>query len=74
MWSSDMTRLRQAGKGVVSLTGANTKKTKQIVDRFQNNPNIQYFIGSMKGSGQGITLTAAQYRGDRRIAQHHGAM
>jgi len=52
-------RLRQAGRKVVVLTGDNTKQTQQIVQRFQSDPEVQFFIGNMKVAGQGITLTAA---------------
>jgi SWI/SNF-related matrix-associated actin-dependent regulator 1 of chromatin subfamily A len=52
-------RLRKAGRKVVVLTGDNTKKTQQVVDRFRDDPEIQFFIGNMKVAGQGLTLTAA---------------
>jgi SWI/SNF-related matrix-associated actin-dependent regulator 1 of chromatin subfamily A len=52
-------RLRQAGRGVVTLTGRNTKQAGRVVKQFQTDPDIQYFLGNMKVAGQGITLTAA---------------
>lgn len=52
-------QLRQAGRGVVTLTGSNTRHTKEVVEAFQTNPRIQYFIGNMKVAGQGITLTVS---------------
>ena len=52
-------KLRQAGRGVVILTGDNTKQTARVVERFQTDPSIQYFVGNMKVAGQGITLHAA---------------
>jgi SWI/SNF-related matrix-associated actin-dependent regulator 1 of chromatin subfamily A len=54
-------RLRKAGRGVVSLTGDHTKETQQIVNRFQVDPDIQFFFGNMLIAGQGITLTAAAH-------------
>ena len=31
------------------------------VERFQNDPKIQYFIGQPQSGGIGLTLTAAEY-------------
>jgi len=48
------------GDSCVVLTGAVSKEDRKIVvDRFQNNKNIKYFIGTTKAAGLGITLTAA---------------
>jgi SWI/SNF-related matrix-associated actin-dependent regulator 1 of chromatin subfamily A len=54
-------RLRQAGRGVVSLTGDNSKNTKQIVDHFWNDPSIQFFVGNMLVAGQGLNLQVAAH-------------
>jgi len=48
------------GKLCVVLTGAVSKEDrKTVVDKFQNDKNIKYFIGTTKAAGLGITLTAA---------------
>jgi SWI/SNF-related matrix-associated actin-dependent regulator 1 of chromatin subfamily A len=52
-------RLRDAGRGVVTLTGDNTRHTECVVEQFQTNPDIQFFVSNMKVGGVGITLTAA---------------
>jgi SWI/SNF-related matrix-associated actin-dependent regulator 1 of chromatin subfamily A len=54
-------RLRDAGRGVVTLTGDKTKETEAVVEQFQTDPTIQFFIGSLKVAGQGITLHAAAH-------------
>jgi SWI/SNF-related matrix-associated actin-dependent regulator 1 of chromatin subfamily A len=54
-----VTRLEQAGRKVVCLTGANSKQSKRIVERFETDPEVQYFIGNFKVASQGITLNAA---------------
>jgi SWI/SNF-related matrix-associated actin-dependent regulator 1 of chromatin subfamily A len=52
-------RLRDAGRGVVVLTGANSKQTEQVVEQFQTDPEIQFFIANIDVGGEGITLHAA---------------
>ncbi|PVY40425.1 DEAD/DEAH box helicase [Pontibacter virosus] len=39
----------------------NTKNRQQQVELFQNDPNIQVFLISMKAGGVGLNLTAADY-------------
>lgn len=48
--------------GVVSITGdtPNDRRT-EIVERFQTDPNIRFFVGNMQAAGVGITLTAASH-------------
>jgi SNF2 family DNA or RNA helicase len=46
--------------GVVSITGDTKDSDRQeIVNKFQTDPSIKVFVGSMKAVGVGITLTAA---------------
>jgi SWI/SNF-related matrix-associated actin-dependent regulator 1 of chromatin subfamily A len=52
-------RLRDAGRGVVVLTGDNTRQTDRVVTQFQTDPAIQFFIGNLKVAGEGIDLFAA---------------
>lgn len=50
------------GTKCVVHNGPMSQVAKQnSVDSFQNNPNIQYFIGNIRSAGVGITLTAANY-------------
>lgn len=46
--------------GAVTVTGRDSAATKQAsVDAFQNNPNVQLIICSIKAAGVGLTLTAS---------------
>lgn len=50
------------GRRGLSLHGGTPiQKRKQLVNEFQNNPEIPYFILSIKAGGTGLTLTAANH-------------
>lgn len=38
-----------------------TRNRMELVDEFQNNPSIPFFLISLKAGGQGLNLTAADY-------------
>jgi SWI/SNF-related matrix-associated actin-dependent regulator 1 of chromatin subfamily A len=49
------------GKQAVRLDGSTSKPQRQYaVDQFQENDKIKVFVGNLKASGVGITLTAAE--------------
>lgn len=49
------------GKSAVKLDGSSTKPARQhAVDEFQSNDKVKVFVGNVKASGVGITLTAAE--------------
>lgn len=54
-------QLKEAlGAKAVVLTGQTSQKARnKAVTEFQNNPEIQYFLGSIQAAGVGLTLTAA---------------
>ena len=48
------------GKQAVSIIGGDSVKKRQIaIDRFQTDPSVKVFIGSIQAAGTAITLTAA---------------
>lgn len=51
-------RLEKAGIGVAIMTGA-TSDRKRVVERFQNNPDCQVMLMTVKTGGVGLNLTAA---------------
>jgi SNF2 family DNA or RNA helicase len=52
--------LEKSGTGYAYLTGATTNR-EQVVNRFQNNPEVRVFLLSLKAGGTGLNLTAASY-------------
>jgi SNF2 family DNA or RNA helicase len=53
-------KLRQAGRGVVTLIGG-TKYPDKVIDQFQNDGCIKYFLGNLDCASTSITLTAADH-------------
>jgi SNF2 family DNA or RNA helicase len=53
-------KLRQQGRGVVTFIGG-TKEPEKVVERFQKDERIQYFLGNLDCASTSITLTAAQH-------------
>lgn len=51
-----------SAEGVVSITGDTPNEKRQpIVEQFQTNPNIRFFVGNIKAAGVGLTLTASSH-------------
>ena len=53
-------KLRQAGRGVVTFIGG-TREPGMVVDRFQQDESIQFFLGNLDCASTSITLTAAHH-------------
>ncbi len=53
---------RLLGDLAVSYHGGVDSDAREVaIDRFQNDPDIKYFIGTPQAGGTGLTLTAAEY-------------
>jgi SNF2 family DNA or RNA helicase len=64
-WHRDLiqdlaSKLRQAGRGVVTFIGG-TKEPEKVVDQFQNDESIQFFLGNLDCASTSITLTKASH-------------
>jgi SWI/SNF-related matrix-associated actin-dependent regulator 1 of chromatin subfamily A len=53
-------KLRQQGRGVVTYIGG-TKEPGKVVERFQDDERIQFFLGNLDCASTSITLTAAHH-------------
>jgi SNF2 family DNA or RNA helicase len=53
-------KLRQARRGVVTFIGG-TREPDKVVDQFQNDESIQFFLGNIDCASTSITLTAARH-------------
>jgi SWI/SNF-related matrix-associated actin-dependent regulator of chromatin subfamily A-like protein 1 len=53
-------KLRQNGRGVVTFIGG-TKDPAKVVNEFQRDESVQFFIGNIDCASTSITLTAAQH-------------
>jgi non-specific serine/threonine protein kinase len=54
------TELDKRGLKYEWLTGQ-TQKRQEVVDHFQNDPDVPFFLLSLKAGGVGLNLTAADY-------------
>jgi SNF2 family DNA or RNA helicase len=64
-WHRDLieglaSKLRQEGRGVVTLIGG-TREPGNVVERFQDDERIQFFLGNLDCASTSITLTAAHH-------------
>ena len=51
-----------ADRGVAGFTGSSSLRDRdRAVEKFQNDPNCQFFIVNIEAAGQGITLTVARH-------------
>jgi SWI/SNF-related matrix-associated actin-dependent regulator of chromatin subfamily A-like protein 1 len=53
-------KLRQVRRGVVTLIGG-TREPDKVVDQFQKDESIQFFLGNLDCASTSITLTAAHH-------------
>jgi SWI/SNF-related matrix-associated actin-dependent regulator of chromatin subfamily A-like protein 1 len=53
-------KLRQQGRGVVTFIGG-TKDPSKVVDRFQCDDGVEFFLGNLDCASTLITLTAAHH-------------
>jgi SWI/SNF-related matrix-associated actin-dependent regulator 1 of chromatin subfamily A len=53
-------KLRQQGRGVVTFIGG-TKDPGKVVDRFQHDNRIEFFLGNIDCASTSITLTASHH-------------
>ena len=53
-------RLRQAGRGVVTFIGG-TREPDKVIERFQRDESVQFFLGNFDCASTSITLTAAHH-------------
>jgi SNF2 family DNA or RNA helicase len=53
-------KLRQQRRGVVTFIGG-TREPDQVVDQFQQDESIQFFLGNLDCASTSITLTAASH-------------